>query len=71
MEFRPQLLRTELAAVLSEINGQIDEVEDQARRMGLPGNELRDKNGNWVMVPLLSAKVQVLHALTLLQTKET
>jgi hypothetical protein len=63
-------LRTALMENLREVNRCIAEVERQAKRLGTEPQVIRDERGTWVYPPLLVAKAQTLHALTLLQTKE-
>jgi hypothetical protein len=64
VEIRPSVLRAELVSVMQEINTQITEVKAEARRQRIPPQQLRDASGNWVWLPLLLAKANVLTALT-------
>lgn len=62
----------ESLALLQVINRQIETVErdNAANRYGR-GNvlEVRSPSGDWVMVPLLAAKAQTIHAIALLKEK--
>lgn len=51
---------------LELVDLQIEEVKELAKSMGLPPQKVRVTDGTWAMTPLLVAKVQLLHALTLL-----
>lgn len=64
IEIRPAVIRAELVKVLQEIDTQIEEVEKYASELNIPVYTLRDANGSWVYIPLLTAKAQVLAALT-------
>ena len=64
------ILRRDTVQLLRQIDAQIKEVEAEAQRMGIPAVKLRDANGNWVMSPLLLAKVQAYSMLIQLQTKK-
>jgi hypothetical protein len=55
-------------AVLNEIELQIKEVKKTALDRDVRPEQLRDDRGNWVMSPLLLAKVQALHTLVQLQS---
>jgi hypothetical protein len=66
MEVRPRVLREELMSTLTLIDASIDEVKKECRNRRIMPSELRDTSGNWVMIPLLSAKVTALNALILL-----
>ncbi len=69
----PDILRKELVSLLAQIDLQITEIKATAVEEGIRGEYLRDKNGNWPMIPLLSAKVQALSTLAQLnqyQNKE-
>ncbi len=66
MRFAPQTLRDDITHTLSLINDQIDEVERLAEDMNISSVQVRDETGNWTLGPLLVAKIQALHALTLL-----
>jgi len=61
-------LRRDVIAVIKEIDAQIDEVKEQAARMGVPPQKMRDMNGNFVMSPLLLAKAQAYGSLIQLQS---
>jgi hypothetical protein len=68
-EVRPVVLREELMKTYREIGRQTDEVNKIAKDMGIEPHQLRDTSGNWLIVPLLVARVQILHSLTLLNQK--
>lgn len=63
MEIRPEVLRKELAAVSKQIEAQIAEVKTVAEGLGMPPSQLRDMHGNWVMLPLVVAKANVVTAM--------
>lgn len=54
----PNELRKEMVQLLKSVDAQIKEIEQEAERFGIPPEKMRDSNGNWVMIPLLLAKVQ-------------
>jgi hypothetical protein len=56
---------------LYRINDQIGVLETEAASMGIQPDVLRTPDGNYALTPLLVAKAQVLHALTLLQGEKT
>jgi hypothetical protein len=64
------ILRRDTIQLLKQIEAQISEVHEEARRMGIPPEKMRDANGNWVMSPLLLAKAQTYGMLVLLQIKQ-
>lgn len=68
------LMKIKLLKTLEKVEIQIQEVERVAADMGGPARnftiepeEVRDRNGNFLMIPLLAARAQVLHALVLLE----
>lgn len=61
-------LRRDTIALIRDIDAQIEEVKKEAERMGIPPSKMRDTSNNWVMNPLLLAKVQAYHTLVLLQS---
>lgn len=63
MEIRPRVLREELMQTLTLVDAAIDEVKREAKNRRIMATELRDTNGSWVMIPLLSAKATCLSAL--------
>ena len=63
-------LGRELSKTVIQINRVIEDVRQQAGEMEIEAAKLRDSNGNWVMIPLLAAKAQSLHALALINQKE-
>ena len=66
MQIRPLVLQRELAACLTDIQNQIDEVNLEAVKMNIEAKQMRDTSGNYVLTPLLVGKAQCLHALVLL-----
>lgn len=58
-----------LGQTMAQINTQIEEVKKTAKVLDVQSSELRDMNGNFVMVPLLAAKAQTLHALVLINQR--
>jgi hypothetical protein len=66
MQTRPLAIRRELVEALKDVQFQIDEIKREADRPF----ELRSSDGNWVMVPLLSARAQLLHAIVIMNAKE-
>ena len=69
MEIRPLVLRQELMDAYKDVDRQITLVKDEAESMEIQPGELRDGQGNWVMIPLLVAKAQLLHGLIILNRK--
>lgn len=66
---RKMELGRELGKTVAQINSQLQTVEHDAKRRGISPHDLQDSSGNWVMVPLLAAKAQALHALVLINQK--
>ena len=65
------VLRTQLEQTLAQINRQIEEVRHRAISFTPDLEDItqfQDKNGNFVMIPLLAAKAQVLSGLASLAT---
>lgn len=54
----PDALRRDVVALIKRIDAQIDEVEKEAKKMGISSAQMRDQHANWVMTPLLLAKTQ-------------
>lgn len=52
------------------VERQIDVVIKEAVKMEISALEMRDNNGGFVMIPLLAARAQVLHALAILNQKD-
>lgn len=69
MEIRTVLIREELIKCFRQLEAQIEEVDKEAHEMGIKSEQLRTPNGGWPMVPLITAKVQILHSFALLQEK--
>lgn len=63
-------LGRELSRTISQVNRQIDIVTKGAEDMRISPYDLRDAHGNFIMVPLLGAKAQLLHALALINQKD-
>lgn len=63
MVISPDILRREMVQLLTSIDEQIKEVQTEAEKLGIPAMRLRDDRGNWVMIPLLSAKIQAISSL--------
>lgn len=61
-------LAFETKKTLDQIELQITEIRMRSDRMGMAGpHEMQYSNGHWPMIELLSAKAQVLAALTMLE----
>lgn len=67
MVINDDILRRDTIQLLRQIDKQIAVVEKASQTMGTPPHEIRDANGNWVMIPLLLAKVQIYATLVQLQ----
>jgi len=67
MIINDDILRRETLQLLKQIDMQIKVVEAEAQRRGIEAVTLRDAQGNWVMSPLLLAKVQAYSMLIQLQ----
>jgi hypothetical protein len=63
-------LGREISTTIIQVNKQIEAVREQAHRAGVDAIRLRDTNGNWVIIPLLAAKAQCLHALAIINQKD-
>lgn len=63
-------LRRDTIKLINQIDKQIKEVEEFAQGLGIPPEKVRDTTGNWVMSPLLLAKVQAYASLIQLQAKK-
>jgi hypothetical protein len=61
MELGRELMRT-----LSQVTRQMEKVEKEASKQNTSPYCLQDANGNYMLTPLLAAKAQLLHALTLI-----
>lgn len=69
IEFRPGLLRVELARAVGELDKQIEEVKKTAEGMGITPYQMRDANGGFVYIPLITAKATALAGLAQMQSK--
>jgi hypothetical protein len=67
MIINDDILRRDTIQLLRQIDLQINEVNQEAKKLGVKSHELRDSSGNWVMSPLLLAKVQAYSMLVQLQ----
>lgn len=54
----------ELEHALTQINAQIDAVQAYAVGAGERASEMKTSTGQWVMIPLLAAKVTALNAIS-------
>jgi phage terminase large subunit-like protein len=63
-------LGRELSRTISQINQQIDQVRKDAEDSGFSAYKLMDQKGNYVLIPLLAAKAQTLHALALVNRRD-
>jgi hypothetical protein len=66
MEVSPNALRKETVQLLNAINKQIEEVEELAASRERAPSKMVDMYGSFLMSPLLLAKSQCIHTLTLL-----
>jgi hypothetical protein len=66
MEVSPNALRKETVQLLNQINKQIEEVETLAASRDRAPSQMVDQYGSYLMSPLLLAKSQCIHTLTLL-----
>lgn len=57
----------DLAILLENINDQIQEVEIEAKHLGIQAKELRTSGGDWPLRSLLIGKAQVINAMTLMK----
>ena len=71
MIISPDILRKELLSLLTQIDLQIARLDEEAKMINLLPEQLRDYNGDWVMIPLWSAKSNVLSALVQLNQQRT
>lgn len=69
MNVSPDILRKETVQLIRQIDLQIKEVEKFAAEIGGEPHQLRDREGNWVLPPLLLAKATAYNTLVMLQTK--
>lgn len=63
-------LNQELILALRQINSQIEEIRKEAVRTSTPPVTMLDSKGNYIWIPLVAAKAQVLHAMVLNKTTE-
>jgi hypothetical protein len=62
------ILQKEFTECILQIDRQMREAQDEAVGRGISLAQLRHPDGTWVINSLLSAKVQALHGLTLINT---
>ena len=62
-------LGRELARSLAQVNRQIEAVSKVAAQEGIEPYNLRQPDGSWVLTPLLVAKANLLHGLTLVNDR--
>jgi hypothetical protein len=62
-------LGRELARTLRMIDEQIELVKQEAQAMDISPLAMRDANNSYVMIPLLAAKAQALHAIVLVNQR--
>ena len=60
-------LKNDLRILLMDVEVQIIAVRNQAKRLGVDPSAVMDPNGNFLMIPLLSAKATILSALANLE----
>lgn len=63
-------IHQELDLALRQINSQIEEIRLEAVRTSTPPVTMKDSRGDYIWAPLVAAKAQVLHGLTLLHEKD-
>lgn len=66
MNVSPNELRRQTVATLKQVNAAIESVTAEALVNGIEPTDLKDARGDWVILPLLSAKSQCLNTLALL-----
>lgn len=59
-------LRKQTVAILRQVDAAIESVTAEALSHGIEPTDLRDSRGDWVILPLLTAKAQCLNTLVLL-----
>lgn len=64
-------LGREIMRAFNQIARQIEALERDAAGQNIPVYKLQDMNGSYQMAPLLAAKAQLLHAVVLLNQKES
>lgn len=64
------VLRKELVSLLKQIDIQVVEIKKEADRHNIRPEQLRDNNGNWVLIPLLTAQVSAISTLAQLNHNE-
>lgn len=64
----PEQIRTldqELRLALRQVNSQIEEIRQEAVRRDFAPVKMQDSSGNYIWTPLVVAKANILHAMTL------
>ena len=69
MNVNPNILRRETVSLIQDIDKQIEEVRQLAKRMNTEPHKLRVQDG-WAMTPLLLAKATAYSTLVHLQDKK-
>lgn len=64
-------LGRELARTLSQVNQQIEAIKKDAEGRSVDPYQLRDVSGNWILVPLLVSKANLLHGLALVNDRRS
>lgn len=62
-------LGRELAKTLAQINSQIDVIKEEAKRMDISPYRMQNSHGDYVLVPMLAARAQLLHSLVLVNQR--
>lgn len=62
-------LGRELAKTLAQINSQIDVIKEEAKRMDISPYRMTNSHGDYVLVPMLAARAQLLHSLVLVNQR--
>lgn len=63
-------LGREIMRTFSQISRQIEVLEREASGQDISPYKLQDARGDFMMVPLIASKAQLLHALVLLNHKD-
>lgn len=58
-------LESELSETLELIDAQIKVIRESAQRMDISAHKICDDRGNYILIPLLTAKAQILSSLAL------
>lgn len=63
-------LGREIMRAFNQVSRQIEVLEREAAGQDVSPHKMQDMNGNFMMTPLLAAKAQLLHSLTLINHKD-